>query len=582
MATGTRSRIDMTTIPLNDLITQLRDTLRANPDAANQEGTNQLLSETLGVFNQQNAHTTDATPRRAPGSNRTGSEEGAAGGPGASTLPLPTTTINTHSASAASMPNPLNSTMPTYADPSSLLGAPNSMAWDYGGGYPPPVSGYLNMSNIRQQSSTPSARPATFFELLREAGGDPNRSLNNLPSANPYQLLNDSDQSQVERVHTAMFGGGNNSFNLGGAPLNPHASSFMTPRSNASRAPFGGTSGQANHNVSTPINSSATGGNPSTSFGLPPAPSFGHTYPPAPPPQPQFSYRELTLPKFSGDGEEYLTWKRRFRSQADPFPEHMRATYLFDALDKGSQAFVGHLDLGAPTAYEDCFAALDERNSSNMGSEQAVLIKVARVVAGPKAKNLAELEHIFNIIHTAFHKLRNAGISTCTIDCQLVSIHRILFGLSRSGVERLQTNAGVNTPDVLKAIWRHIKLLRAQAAYDIPGSLFRSSVDSEHDASGSPVTETSLKAAHAASERQKKTPRNFFKCSLCQTNEHTADKCKLSPAEQVAKCNEYKLCYVCFKPYHLASQCHSLACRCTCANSENLRPHHPRICKDFK
>ena len=134
---------------------------------------------------------------------------------------------------------------------------------------------------------------------------------------------------------------------------------------------------------------------------------------------------------------------------------------LRQQIDTNTRNFLAYIDSSQAGAYEQCFVAMDRKFATGLSNEHLYLAKISKLLAGHKARNLADLEQIFNVINLVFTKMQATG-HLDNLNYFLLGIANILFGQSKSGVEKLMMNGNFNTPDVLKAIWNHMSLLRMQ------------------------------------------------------------------------------------------------------------------------
>lgn len=494
-----------------------------------------------------------------------------------------------------------------------------SMTWDYGAGHNP-THGLHNISNQAQASSTPAR--ASFFDRLSNARR-PNQSLND-------PALNQSDFDCLDRVYASHI-----------QPNPVHESPLLDLPIPLTASPIFPPASHGHFAGMNPPGAAAPAAAPAPGPGYAPSGAYAQNpyyapsgaYPQTPYDyMPQFRTRELPIAKFFGAAEEYREWKSLFRAQVDFYPPAYQVSMLREHVDSDSREFLAYIDSSEVGAYEQCFVALDQRFSSGLSSEHLYMAKIGKLLAGPKARNLSDLENIFNVINFVFAKVQATGQSG-NLNFFLLGVSNILFGRSKSGVEKLMMTGNLNTPDVLKAIWDHMSLLRIQEQtarcapasalginlsstpsyltspppgaltsppsvppqpLEFPGSIPDAAVHqtignrsrSPGRTLGQPPTPnfTSPNRSGQLSSGSNRNSSPFrsrsYKCQFCLKDDHSHLTCNLfTPQQQFNLCKERRLCFICKGHGHTAAQC-SMEELLKCSECPaRCPPHSPTFCE---
>ena len=194
----------------------------------------------------------------------------------------------------------------------------------------------------------------------------------------------------------------------------------------------------------------------------------------------------------------------------------------------------------------------------------------------------------------------------------LPGISNILFGRSQVKVDKLSRTNRLSVPNVLDAIWEHMEQLTTRQHNEkMSGRSVQSSVHYSQtqqtschktlvgsniiapmsnlklnktppqSRSGSPI-----KSPLPTDKRQRSpspTRRRAFKCSFCETNEHSHLDCsKFSPDQMLKLCKERYLCFVCRTWGHGANYCPFTSLQCTKSSCKNVPPHCTILCDVLK
>ena len=356
---------------------------------------------------------------------------------------------------------------------------------------------------------------------------------------------------------------------------------------------------------------------------------------PNPPPVSwQFRGPELQPPVFSGNETDYQEWKLAFRSQVDSYPEKLRVVTLKNHLDNASKDFIAYINPTDPEAYAECFRALDQRCGGTAPPQHLYTGKLLELLSGPQADSLQDLEKIYNILNYTHSKLSQSGHESYA-EPMLLGLTNILFGKSQYDVDQLSTTNRLNVPNVLDAIWEHMRRLRTREqnkrltghahnpTQPKHGSMFHTAVNmqvppvssgmvhpkqSQSPTRGQnssrpqgPPSQTqnspyrgnspgrgnynqqrpnSPARSHSQSPRRRQP---FFMCQLCETNDHSHITCsKFSIKTQFRMCTDKRLCFVCKSAGHGARVCPHQNLRCTLTACSDSPPHNTSFCEFAK
>lgn len=304
----------------------------------------------------------------------------------------------------------------------------------------------------------------------------------------------------------------------------------------------------------------------------------------------QFSGPEIKLPHFSGDYNEYSDWKTAFRSRVDSYPEGLQASVLKDHLDSLSKQRVAFISSSSTFAYNSIWEELDLWDNLGVPSHQVYTGQLTKLVSGPPAKDYKGLENIYTTLKSAWYKLCNLGPRySGYAEPILSSIGNILFGSSQKRVDKLSCSGNLKVPEVLNAIWEHMRMMRARdqsvANFEVsrPNSNTKSHA-SLHATSFVPHKGSPLKTTHGANAPRSRSPSPaktwFYKCSLCQVNDHSHLDCtRFSPTEVFELCTTRGLCFVCRMRGHRAEVCPHTSLRCLKEACLKKAPHCDLFCK---
>ena len=166
----------------------------------------------------------------------------------------------------------------------------------------------------------------------------------------------------------------------------------------------------------------------------------------------QFRGPELKPPKFSGKFEDYQEWKLAFKAQVDSYPEELKVPTLREHLDQSSKDFIAYISATQADAYFHCFEALDLRCAGPVAPQHLYTGKILELLSGPQARNLQNLERIYNTLNYTWSKLSQFGYEHYA-EPMMLGLSNILFDQSQCAVDKLSAANRLSVPNVLDAIW---------------------------------------------------------------------------------------------------------------------------------
>ena len=315
----------------------------------------------------------------------------------------------------------------------------------------------------------------------------------------------------------------------------------------------------------------------------------------------------LKYDKFSGDSEDYESFKTKFTTLIDSTntPGDEKARVLLQALDHDVISRLDHVpELSTPNAYELLWESLDAEFSKYQdGVTSRVLELISELQSWPVCDSSSQLRKLYKFLKSHYFSLKQFGQEN---ELEHVSIRMLLLTCFNGKLLETFSTLVYENPkkpiieQLLDLIKIEIKIQSLQELAKNTKVLYstylnsHTSTDRDAEKSDQSATQTqnlpfervevNSSGCNLSSNRNE---RSYFtqremrfskQCFFCLSNNHYPENCTHlnSPSEYKRILRRFKLCYNCFGSDHLNNTCRKLNnCMSNCGD---MLKHSSLVC----